>query len=110
MLPRCSFLIVVLSASIAASPQAQTSNPDAQSIPTFKAKARLVLLDVVVTDSKGEAVTGLKKEDFEVVEDGKPQSVSTFEEHKGTHLRRPGCRRCHPMFTRTFRWCRPPIQ
>ncbi len=84
MLPRCSFLIVVLSASIAASPQAQTSNPDAQSIPTFKAKARLVLLDVVVTDSKGEAVTGLKKEDFEVVEDGKPQSVSTFEEHKGT--------------------------
>ena len=83
MLPRCSFLVVVLSASIAASPQSQTSSPDAQSIPTFKAKTRLVLVDVVVTNNKGEPVAGLKKEDFEVLEDGKPQSVSTFEEHKG---------------------------
>ena len=83
MLPRCSFLLVVLSASIAASPQAQTSSPATQSIPTFKAKARLVLVDVVVTNNKGEPVTGLKREDFEVLEDGKPQSVSTFEEHKG---------------------------
>jgi VWFA-related protein len=36
-----------------------------------------------VTNSKGDAVTGLHKEDFEVLEDGKPQTVSTFEEHHG---------------------------
>jgi hypothetical protein len=56
MLPRCSFLLVALSASIAASPQAQTSSPATQSIPTFKAKARLVLVDVVVTNNRREPV------------------------------------------------------
>ena len=83
MLPRCSFFLVALSASIAAFPQAQTSSPATQSIPTFKAKARLVLVDVVVTNNSREPVTGLKREDFEVLEDGKPQPVSSFEEHKG---------------------------
>jgi|SRR5215831_8451806 len=83
MLPRFSLLPLVLWASIAVSPQYQTTTPDVQSIPTFKAKARLVLVDVVVTNNKGEPVTGLEKEDFEVLEDGKPQSVSNFEEHKG---------------------------
>ncbi len=83
MLPRCSFLVVVLSAWIAASPQGRESSPDAQSISTFKARARLVVVDVVVTSNKGEPVAGLKKEDFEVLEDSKPQSVSNFDEHKG---------------------------
>ncbi len=82
MLPRCSLFVVVLWASIAASPQPQTSNRDTQSIPTFKAKARLVLLDVVVTNNKGEPVSGLKKEDFEILEDGKAQTISGFEEHR----------------------------
>jgi VWFA-related protein len=44
---------------------------------------RLVLLDVVVVNGKGEVVTGLQKGDFEVLEDGKPQTISTFEEHRG---------------------------
>ena len=35
-------------------------------------------LDVVVTDSKGNRVTGLRREDFEVVEDGLQQVVSNF--------------------------------
>ncbi len=35
-------------------------------------------LDVVVTDSKGERVTGLKKEDFIVIEDGIEQPVTNF--------------------------------
>ncbi len=35
-------------------------------------------LDVVVTDSKGNRVTGLKKEDFVVVEDGIEQPVTNF--------------------------------
>ena len=41
------------------------------------------MVDVVATNNKGEPVAGLKKEDFEVVEDNKPQTVSVFEEHKG---------------------------
>jgi VWFA-related protein len=35
-------------------------------------------LEVVVTDSKGNRVPGLKKEDFQVSEDGVPQPLSNF--------------------------------
>jgi Ca-activated chloride channel homolog len=40
----------------------------------------LVQLNVAVTDDKGRYVTGLRPEDFSVVEDKIPQKVSTFEE------------------------------
>jgi VWFA-related protein len=64
--------------------QAQTASSDSgNTVATIKSKVRLVLVDVVVTNGKGDAVTGLYKEDFEVLEDGKPQTVSTFEEHHG---------------------------
>jgi VWFA-related protein len=54
-----------------------------KTVPTIESKVRLVLVDVVVTNGKGDAVTGLHKEDFEVLEEGKPQTISTFEEHHG---------------------------
>lgn len=83
MFPR-GIVLLLLYASLAmpARPQnaAQENKPP---IPTLKTRARLVLVDVVVTDNKGEPVPGLKKEDFEVFEDGKDQTVSGFEEHKG---------------------------
>jgi Ca-activated chloride channel homolog len=40
----------------------------------------LVQLNVAVTDDKGNYVTGLRPEEFSVVEDKIPQKVSTFEE------------------------------
>jgi VWFA-related protein len=46
--------------------------------PVFRATSRLVLLDVVVTDHRGEFVPGLKASDFTILEDGKPQRVSAF--------------------------------
>jgi VWFA-related protein len=62
----------------------QTAAPDSgNTVATIKSKLRLVLVDVVVTNGKGEAVTGLQKQDFEILEDGKPQTISTFEEHHG---------------------------
>jgi len=61
---------------------AQTVGPDSSQTPSFHSKVRVVLLDVVVTD-KDEPVSGLKKEDFQVFEDGAPQKISYFEEHKG---------------------------
>jgi VWFA-related protein len=39
------------------------------------------VLDVVVTKGSGGAMTGLGKQDFEVSEDGKAQSIDFFEEH-----------------------------
>lgn len=47
----------------------------------LKASARLVVLDVVVTDGKGHPVTGLKQGDFTLYEDGTQQRVSNFTEH-----------------------------
>ena len=62
----------------------QTAAPDSgNTVATIKSKVRLVLVDVVVTNGKGDAVTGLQKQDFEILEDGKPQTISTFEEHHG---------------------------
>jgi VWFA-related protein len=59
-------------------------NAPGQSPRKIKVEVRVVLLDVVVTNKKGDPVTGLSKENFEVTEDGAPQAVSFFEEHKDT--------------------------
>jgi VWFA-related protein len=45
----------------------------------------VVNLDVYVTDKKGQPITGLKKEDFQVLEDGRPVEISNFfAESRGT--------------------------
>jgi VWFA-related protein len=59
---------------------AQT-NAGSSDQPTFKAITREVVVDVVVTEGKGEAVNGLRKEQFQVFEEGKPQTLTFFEEH-----------------------------
>ena len=38
----------------------------------------VVNLDVFVTDKQGKPITGLRKEDFQVFEDGKPVEISNF--------------------------------
>jgi VWFA-related protein len=43
----------------------------------------VVNVDVFVTDKKGKPVTGLRKEDFEVLEDGKPVPISNFTAESG---------------------------
>jgi Ca-activated chloride channel homolog len=47
---------------------------------TFRAGVDLVHFSVVVTDKQGSPITGLKVDDFEVIEEGKPQSVTYFAE------------------------------
>jgi VWFA-related protein len=46
---------------------------------TFRATSELVLVNVVVRDKNGTPVKGLTRDDFTIVEDGKPQTVSTFD-------------------------------
>jgi VWFA-related protein len=52
--------------------------------PRIKVETRNVLVDVVVTDKKGEAIGGLDKSTFQVAEDGVPQEIVFFQEHKGS--------------------------
>src|SRR5215831_11653488 len=44
----------------------------------IKVEVNLVLVPVIVKDSSGEPVSGLKKEDFQLLDNGKPQTISTF--------------------------------
>jgi VWFA-related protein len=45
---------------------------------TFKVRVNLVLVRVIVRDSQGKVVSNLKKEDFQVSDNRKPQVISTF--------------------------------
>lgn len=46
---------------------------------TFRALSELVLVNVTVRDRKGNLVRGLTANDFTVLEDGKPQRISSFD-------------------------------
>ncbi len=45
---------------------------------TDEIEVSLVNLEVVVTDKKGKSVPGLRREDFQVLEDGKPVEITNF--------------------------------
>src|SRR6266850_6433801 len=45
---------------------------------SFKVRVNLVLLRVVVRDQNGKVVDNLKKEDFLLLDNRKPQTISTF--------------------------------
>ncbi len=49
-----------------------------QQTPTFKVQVDYVEVDVLVTDQQGMFVRNLTKDDFQVLEDGKPQTISSF--------------------------------
>ena len=51
-----------------------------QQQPTFKATTDLVQIDAVVVDKQGRHVRGLKASDFTLLDRGKVQAISTFEE------------------------------
>jgi len=46
---------------------------------TIRVDVELVTVEVVALDKKGKPVPGLKKENFQLFEDGKPQAISTFD-------------------------------
>jgi VWFA-related protein len=61
-------------------PAAGQAQPAAQGTqtPTFRVQVDYVEVDVLVTDQQGRFVRDLKKEDFQVLEDRKPQAISNF--------------------------------
>ena len=79
-----SWLILVAilcAASISAQQSSSENQASGQSMPTFKAEARQVLVDVAVTNHHGNFISGLKPGDFTVLEDGKPQKIAAFGIH-----------------------------
>jgi VWFA-related protein len=77
------FRLLLLTAVISVSLFSQEKAPEiAQSGTVIRSNPRLVLVNIVATDSSGRPVHGLKQRDFTVLEDGKTQSLRAFEEHR----------------------------
>ena len=76
-------LILLLFVVVPLHPQTAAPQDSRNVVSTIQSKVQVAVVDVVVTKGKDEPVIGLHKEDFEVLEDGKPQTISTFEEHHG---------------------------
>jgi VWFA-related protein len=86
-LSKCCLAHSLLAAFVATSLQAQVRSLSAPnslpqaSAPSIKVETRVVLIDVVVTNHKGETIPNLHQEDFHIEENGKPQTLSAFDEH-----------------------------
>ena len=83
-LRRATHLTLALLLTVASSGQQQQSVPVIQDTGTkFTTEANLVIVDVTVKDPKtGQPIEGLKASDFTLLEDNKPQKISTFEFQK----------------------------
>ncbi len=83
---------LILAPGLAAAPQV----PDAPGPPStpqpeivMRSSTRLVEISIVVRDKKGNPITGLKKEDFSVLDEGKTQDVAFFSAPTSAPLTRP---------------------
>src|SRR5690348_3454529 len=54
--------------------QTATQNPT----PVIRVSVNLVQVDATVTDAQGHSVPNLEAKDFEVFQDGKPQTITKF--------------------------------
>lgn len=50
---------------------------------TLRVTTRLVQVDVVVQDKKGQPVDGLTQDDFTLLDQGRPQSIASFSQERG---------------------------
>ena len=75
----CCFLLSGRGVVTGQTPPPQSSEKGNSSF-VIKTSARIVLLDVLVTDIAGKPIHGLKARDFTVLEDRKPQKLRGFEE------------------------------
>ncbi len=73
----------------------QTSPPDVitPQTPIFKAQVEYVEVDAIVQDAQGRPVANLTKDDFQVFEDGRLQTIASF-----THVDIPVERPDRPLF------------
>ena len=71
-------LITFLACSICAFPKDKGKENNSEI--KFTARTELVLIPTIVTEKSGAHISGLKQEDFSVLENGSERKVSTFEE------------------------------
>src|SRR5215208_4467699 len=70
--------LVALTAGLSAQTPTPPSAAAAQQKPTFKVQVDLVTSDIIVRDEKGNFIPDLKKEEFEIFEDGVKQDITSM--------------------------------
>lgn len=73
-----SLLVFAALAQAPAQPPAPSPAVPSQPAVTFKAEVNYVEIDANVTDAQGAFVRTLTRDDFQVLEDGKPQALTAF--------------------------------
>ena len=68
---RCACALLLATVGVAMQAQDQRK-------PDFTSRVDLVTTDVVVRDNNGQFIADLRKDDFEVLEDGVPQNLVSF--------------------------------
>lgn len=68
---------------------ARSAGQQKPAAPLFRTGVDLVMVDVIVRDKSGNVVRNLKADDFELLEDGKPQSISSFDFEEVTTASKP---------------------
>jgi VWFA-related protein len=59
--------------------QVAKTGQDQTAITTLRVETQIVVLDVVVTDKKGNSVTNLTRDDFTILENKLPQTIRSFD-------------------------------
>lgn len=81
LIGHCTFLVCLASAQTA--PQQPAAEVASQDVPiTFQSHVNLVLVPVIVKDKAGKTVGALTKEDFQLFDRGKAQSINKFSVEK----------------------------
>src|SRR6266480_4549295 len=75
------FLLACLGVSAAQLPE--QPSVEELSVPALRVTTRLVLADVIVTNKSGKREKGLTKEDFTVLDNGKPQKIAAVSIENG---------------------------
>jgi VWFA-related protein len=72
---RTAVALLTIGMALSVSLASQSADPP---LPTFRAEVEYVEVDALVTDEQGRFVPSLRKEDFQIFEDGKPQAIANF--------------------------------
>ncbi len=91
LFPRSLYASAVLACLVGLTASVHAQQPKSRPSPTptvdkdaqITVTTRRVRLPITVVDKKGQFISGLKREDFEVLEDKVPQSIETFSDDIG---------------------------
>src|SRR5712691_1733906 len=71
--------MAVLAAAVPLAVVRAAQEPPAERTPSFPSQASAITVDAVVLDASGAPIRGLTRDDFTILEDGRPQTIVGFE-------------------------------